>query len=81
VRHPQRQPDVEHRAGIRALARRGHDPAVQFDHVPHDPQAESEASMCAGGAAVSLAEALEQVLGHLGGEADAGVAHGESNLI
>ena len=81
VRHPQRQPHVERRSGIRALARCGHHPAVQFDHVPHDPQAESEASMRAGGTAVSLAEALEQVLGHLGGEADAGVAHGQPNLV
>src|SRR6185312_2053469 len=77
---PQRQAHPKYRTVVLAAARRGHGAAVQFDDMPHDAKAQAEAAVLTGRAAVALAEALEQVLGHLRLEADAGVRDADRDV-
>ena len=76
----ERQGDGEGRALAFAATFGGDASAVQFDEVLDDRQAEAEAAVVARGGGVGLAEAVEDVGQELGGDALAGVAHGDFDV-
>src|SRR5215212_1264322 len=76
-----RQDDGERRAFAGALALRRDGAAVHFDQLLDDGQAEAKAAVLAGLGAALLAEAIEDRGEEGGGDADAGVAHGDGEPL
>jgi len=70
------EPDLELAASTETLAPRGEDAAVELDQPAGRRQADPEAAPGPRQRGVGLGEQVEDLLEHLGGDADSRVAHG-----
>src|SRR5205814_4059062 len=58
-----------------------HRPPVELDQLAHESEPQAEPGLSAGGGAFGLTETLEHERQELTGEAAAGIAHDDVNLV